>query len=325
MNLSIGLAGTARTRPLVDGRVPIAGIGADVTVMGVQALFNLQLATHRFDVCEFPIVTYLRSLEAHDQPYLAIPVFPSRHFRLSCIFVAEASKIDKPADLAGRRIGLPVFDMAAAVWVRGILHDFHGLDRHAPTYVTAGPEGPREGDEHPQFLPPAFTVERRSDAGLAQLLAAGEIDALYTARAPSTWPGPGVRRLFEDPRSVELDYHATTGIFPAMHVLAVKRSVAEANPGLPDALYRAFVDAQAVARADAFDSAALDTILPWQLEELLEAERLLGPDHWASGLAANRRMLEQVIAYSQADGLIATDLVPEDLFDGPGADQMLAT
>lgn len=143
MNLSIGLAGTARTRPLVDGRVPIAGIGADVTVMGVQALFNLQLATHRFDVCEFPIVTYLRSLEAHDQPYLAIPVFPSRHFRLSCIFVAEASKIDKPADLAGRRIGLPVFDMAAAVWVRGILHDFHGLDRHAPTYVTAGPEGPR--------------------------------------------------------------------------------------------------------------------------------------------------------------------------------------
>jgi 4,5-dihydroxyphthalate decarboxylase len=252
-------------------------------------------------------------------------VFPSRHFRLSCIFVAEGAGIDEPADLAGRRVGLPVFDMAAAVWLRGILHDLHGLDRFAPTYVTGGPEGPREGDEHPQYLPPAFKVERRSDAGLAQLLAAGEIDALYTARAPSTWPGPGVRRLFADPRGVELDYHRASGIFPAMHVLAVKRAVAEEHPGLPAALYRAFAEAQALARADLFDSAALDTILPWQLEELLDTERLLGPGHWASGLAANRRMLDQVIAYSRADGLVTADLTPEDLFAGPGATSILAT
>lgn len=325
MNLSIGLAGTARTRPLVDGRVSVAEATLDLTVMGVQALFNLQLSEHVFDVCEFPLVTYLRSLEAAEQLYLAIPIFPSRHFRLSCIFVAERAELDKPADLAGRRVGLPVFDMAAAVWVRGILHDLHGLDRFAPIYVTGGPEGPRDGDEHPQYFPPAFTVERRSDAGLGQLLAAGEIDALYTARAPSTWPGPGVRRLFEAPREVELDYHHSSGIFPAMHVLAVKRAVAEEHPDLPAALYRAFVEAQALARADLFDSAALDTILPWQLEELLETERLLGPDHWASGLAANRRMLEQIIAYSRADGLITTDLTPEDLFAGPGAAQILAT
>ncbi len=325
MKLSIGLAGTARTRPLTDGRVAIDGVDADITTMGVQALFNLQLTEHPFDVCEFPIVTYLRSLETDDQPYLAIPVFPSRHFRLSCIFVSERSGITEPSQLAGRRVGIPVFDMAAAVWVRGILHDFFGLDRTAPVYVTAGPEGPRDGDEHPQFLPPEFVVERRTDRGLAQMLADGEIDALYTARAPSTWPGPGVRRLFSSPREIELAYHARSGIFPAMHVLAVKRPVAAAAPWLPDALFAAFTRAQEIARADVLDSSALDSILPWQLEELLETERLLGADHWASGVAANRRMLEQIIDYARADGLVSGALTPEDLFVGPGAEAVLAS
>lgn len=325
MKLSLGLSDSARTRPIVDGRVAIDDVHAEIELMGVQALFNLQLTEHPFDACEFPLVTYLRTLESEDRPYLGIPIFPSRHFRLSCIFVAEGSGIETPADLAGRRVGLPVFDMAAAVWLRGILHDFHGLDRHAPIYVTAGPEGPRDGDEHPQVLPDGFTVERRTDAGLAQLLAAGEIDALYTARAPSTWPGPNVRRLFDRPRDVEVDYHRATGIFPAMHLLAVKRSVAEANPKLPLALFRAFADAQVLARADTFDSAALDTVLPWQLEELLETEELLGHDHWAAGLADNRRMLEQAIAYARADGLVTTDLTPDDLFAGPGEEQILDT
>ena len=325
MKISIGLSDTARTRPLTDGRVPIAGAAAEFTTMEVQDLFNLQLSEHPFDVCEFPIVTYLRSLETDERPYLAVPVFPSRHFRLSCIFVSEHSDVVEPADLAGRRVGVPVFDMAAAVWLRGILHDFHGLDRTSPIYVTAGTEGPRDGDEHPQFLPPGFTVERRTDRGLAQMLADGEIDALYTARAPSTWPGPGVRRLFPDPRQVELDYHARSAIFPAMHVLAVKRPVAEQAPWLPAALFDAFARAQTVARADVFDSSALDSILPWQLEELLESERLLGADHWSAGLHANRRMLAQVIAYAAADGLISNDLTPDDLFAGPGAETILAT
>ena len=325
MKISVGLSDTARTRPLTHGRVLIEGTEPEFTTMGVQQLFNLQLTEHTFDVCEFPIVTYLRTLETDDQPYLAIPVFPSRHFRLSCIFVSEHSDITEPADLAGRRVGLPVFDMAAAVWLRGILHDFHGLDRTSPIYVTAGTEGPREGDEHPQFLPPGFTVERRGDRGLAQMLADGEIDALYTARAPSTWPGPGVRRLFADPRRVELDYHAESGIFPAMHVLAVKRPLADAAPWLPGALFEAFDRAHDLARADVFDSSALDTILPWQLEELLETERLLGADHWSTGLAANRRMLSQIIAYAADDGLISGELTPEDLFAGPGAETILRT
>lgn len=325
MKLAIGLSDTARTRPLATGQVTIEGVEPKITLMGVQALFNLQLAQHPFDVCEFPLATYLRTLEDPARPYLAIPVFPSRHFRLSCVFVSEKSGVTRPADLAGRRIGISVFDMAAAVWLRGILQDHYGLDRFSPTYVIGGMEEPRSGDEHPQYYPPGFTLEHRTDASLAQLLADGEIDALVTARAPATWPGPGVRRLFEDVRAAELAYYRTTGIFPAMHVLAVKRPVAAAAPWLPGALFRAFTAAQAAARAALFDSAALDTVLPWQLEELLETEALLGADYWSSGLAANTRMLAQAIEYCLADGLITTSFTPADLFTGPGDTEILAT
>jgi len=314
--ISIGLSDSDRTRPLASGEVPIAGFDAEITLMGVQALFNRQLGEHVFDVCEFPLATYLRTLERPDRPYLAIPVFPSRHFRFSSVFVNKAAGIAAPADLAGRRIGLMVFDMAAAVWLRGIFEEHHGLDRTAPIYVTGGLEAPRAGDEHPQHYPAKFRIEHRTDRSLADLLATGEIDALYTARAPSTWPSATVGRLFEDPKPVELAYYAKTGIFPPMHVLAVKRKVAEANPGLVRALYDAFVAAAAVARAKLFDQAALSTSLPWQLEALLETERLLGRDYWPAGLAKNRAMLEVICRYVREDGLVDTAFSPEDLFEG---------
>ena len=283
----------------------------------MQALFNRQLRDHPFDVCEFPLATYLRTLETPERPYLAVPIFPSRHFRFSSVFVNAQAGIAKPADLAGKRVGLMVFDMAAAVWQRGIFEEFHGLPRTAPIYVTGGLEAPRSGDEHPQFYPPQFTIEHRTDRSLAELLASGEIDALYTARAPSTWPSENVRRLFDEPKRVELDYYRRTGIFPPMHILAVKRPLANQNPGLAKALFDAFAQAQKIARSRLFDQAALSTMLPWQLEGLLEAERELGTDYWPVGFVRNRAMLETIIRYLRADGLIRTDFTPEDLFEGP--------
>jgi 4,5-dihydroxyphthalate decarboxylase len=272
---------------------------------------------HTFDACEFPMATYLRTLETPERPYLAIPVFPSRHFRLSCLFVNADSAIVKPEDLVGKRIGISVFDMAAGVWLRGILHDHFGVDRHSPTYVIGGLEFPYAGDEHPQFYPEGFTFDFERETSLAQALAEGSIDAIVTARAPSTWTGAAgdrVRRLFEDPKAAELDYYLATGILPAMHVLAVKRPIAEAHPGLTDALLTAFTQAQEAARAQLWESAALDTMLPWQLEHLIETERLLGPDYWASGIEANRPMLDALIDYCLADGLISRRFTVEELF-----------
>lgn len=315
--LKIGVSDSDRTRPIAGGEARIEGVDADVTLMGVQALFNNQLTEHTFDCCEFPIGSYLRSMEHPDRRYVAIPVFPSRHFRLSCVFVNTSKGIKTPADLAGKRIGLPVFDMAAAVWLRGIFHDHYGLPRTAPIYVAGGLEAARTGDEHPQLYPDRFKHEYRTDKGLATLLAEGEIDALYTARAPSTWPSPSVDRLFDAPVEAELDYFTKTGIFPPMHLIAVKRTIAESNPGLLRAIFEAFARAQKIARDRLFDSAALGTMLPWQLEGLLFAEQRLGADYWPVGLAKNRDMLKVIIRYMLEDGLIATDFSPEEIFPDP--------
>jgi 4,5-dihydroxyphthalate decarboxylase len=316
--LKIGVSDSDRTRPIASGEVSIAGVAAEVTLMGVQALFNKQLTEHTFDCCEFPLTSYLRYLERPDRPYVAVPIFPSRHFRLSNVFINTAKEITKPADLAGKRIGVPVFDMAAAVWLRGIFQDHFGLARTAPIYVAGGLEMARSADEHPQLYPDRFRHEHRNDKSLAVLLAEGEIDALYTARAPSTWPSSSVRRLFDDPVQVELDYFAKTSIFPPMHVIAIKRAIAESNPGLLVAIYQAFAQAQDVARERLFDSAALSTMLPWQLESVLFTERRLGKDYWPVGLAKNRAMLKVVIRYMVEDRLISTEFAPEDLFSSAG-------
>jgi 4,5-dihydroxyphthalate decarboxylase len=161
LNLNIGVSDSDRTRPLANGDVAIAGCKPVVTFMGVQDLFNKQLTEHSFDCCEFPLGTYLRTLERPERPYLAIPIFPSRHFRLSSSFVNTTKGIKAPSDLAGKRIGVSVFDMAAAVWLRGIFQDHYGLPRMAPIYVAGGLEAPRTGDEHPQFYPDRFQHEER--------------------------------------------------------------------------------------------------------------------------------------------------------------------
>jgi 4,5-dihydroxyphthalate decarboxylase len=315
--LKIGVSDSDRTRPIASGEVPIAGVAAEVTLMGVQALFNRQLTEHTFDCCEFPLASYLRTLDRPDRPYVAVPIFPSRHFRFSDVFVNMSKGITKPADLAGKRIGVSVFDMAAAVWLRGIFADYYDLPRTAPIYVAGGLEAARTGDEHPQFYPDRFRHETRNDKGLAVLLADGEIDALYTARAPSTWPSASVGRLFDDPMPAELGYYSKSNIFPPMHVIAIKRPIAEANPGLLMAVYQAFAQAQIIARERLFDSAALSTMLPWQLESLLFTEQKLGKDYWPVGFTRNRAMLEVIVRYMAEDGLIKRKFSPEEVFSDP--------
>lgn len=314
--LKVGVSESDRTRPLVSGEVEIAGASSDITVMGVQALFNRQLTEHTFDCCEFPLTSFLRTLQRPDRPYVAVPVFPSRHFRLSSVFVNTTKGIKSPADLAGRKIGIPVFDMAAAVWLRGIFHDYYGLDRTSPVYITGGLEAPRSGDEHPQAYPSHFAHERRGDRSLSSMLADGEIDALYTARAPSSYPSKAVKRMFDDPMQAELEYFERSGIFPAMHLVAIKRPIAESTPGLSIAVFNAFARAQEIARARLADASALSTMLPWQLENLMFAEKRLGPDYWPVGVTKNRLMVETAIRYMVDDGLIETRFSVEDLFVG---------
>lgn len=325
LKLNVGLSDCDRMRPLVDGAVRIEGVDAKFSIMPVQELFNRQLREHTFDCCEFPLATYLRTLETPGRPYVAIPIFPSRHFRLSCVFINKNSGITRPADLEGRKVGIPVFDMAAAVWIRGIFAEHFDLDRFAPIYVNGGLEQPRVGEEHPQFYPPKFKIEHVGSRGaLSKMLDDGEIDALYTARAPSSYlrPSSNVVRLFDDPMTTELSYYRKTGIFPPMHIVCLKRSIFERDPTLASRLFDAFAAAQICAQERMRDSSALSIMLPWLFEHLSGTERLLGDDYWSVGFKSNKATLRKAIQYMREDELIRSDFDPEDLFS---SEALLAT
>ncbi len=314
--LSIGLSDADRTRAIAEGTVKIEGVEARAEMLPLQPLFNIQLTTHRFDCCEFPIATWLRHFNRPSQEYVGIPVFPSRHFRFSCVFVHRRRGFTKPADLAGKRIGTMVWDMAAAQWLRGIFDEHYGLPARSPIYVSAGAEVPRTGDDHPQEYPAGYTIEHRPDATLSAMLESGEIDALYTARAPSSFftASERVGRLFEDSMAAELAFFKRTGLHPPMHLIAVKTAIVEAHPWLPMALYKAFAEAQAVAQARLHDSATLGTMLPWAVQHMEMTERELGRDFWPTGFAKNRDTLVTLIRYMRAEGALTRDLVPEELF-----------
>ncbi len=207
-----------RTRALMEGRVPIDGVELNYLNLPVEEIFFRMLRHREFDVAELSLSSYTVSLFRDDPPFIAIPIFLSRYFRHSCIYVNAGSGIREPKDLMGRRIGNPEYQMTAPVWIRGIMSDEYGVPVTSPTYLSGGEEEPGRPEKIALSLPPEFRLEAiPPDKTLSRMIESGEIDALYTARAPSTYGnGSGkVRRLFEDYASVEREYYLKTRIFPA--------------------------------------------------------------------------------------------------------------
>jgi len=306
-----------RTRALADGRVRPDGIDLNVLNLHVEETFFRMLRNREFDVAEMSLSSYCVSLGREKPAFVAIPVFPSRFFRHSCIFVSAKSGIREPKDLAGKRIGAPEYQMTAPVWIRGILQDEYGVDCSSPEYWTGGEEEPGRDEKIRLDLPAKIRV-RPIDPGktLARMLADGELDALHTARMPSTFlsrPG-AVRRLFENYVEVEKAYFRKTKIFPIMHTVVIRREVYEANRWIAQSLLKAFAQAQRVVYDNLYNSAALVTMLPWQLAAVEEARRELGDDWWAYGFAPNRHVLDTFLRYHHEQGLSRRRLASEELF-----------
>jgi 4,5-dihydroxyphthalate decarboxylase len=306
-----------RTRALADGSVRPEGVDLRYLGLEVEETFFRMLRHREFDAAEMSLSSYAVTLSREDPPFVAIPVFPSRMFRHACIFVSAKSGIREPRDLAGRRVGVPEYQMTAPVWIRGILQDEHGVDPASVRYFSGGVEEPGREEKLKLDLPPRFSVTPIGPAQtLAQMLADGEIDALYTARTPSTFatrPGT-VRRLFEDYVSAERDYHRRTGIFPIMHTVVIRRDVLRANPWVAVSLLKAFAEAKRRARADLDAANALASMLPWQIAHVEEARRELGEDWWPYGFAPNRAVLDPFLRYHHEQGLSKRRLAPEELF-----------
>lgn len=304
-----------RVRPLMDGTVRVDGVDLNFQNLVVEETFFRMLRFHEFDASELSMSSYLMSLARPNPRFIAIPVFPSRFFRHSCIYVNAASGIRAPADLIGKRVGSPEFQMTAPVWIRGILAEHHGVPVHSVTHVTGGEEAPGRDEKLPLALPPNFRLERiNGDNTLAAMLRDGGIDALVTARKPSTYDGQRVVRLFPDYAAVERDYWRQTGIFPIMHVIVIRREVYEANRWVARALYKAFVEAQAICHQGLRETAALKGMLPWFNAHVEDTIDLMGEDFWPYGLARNRTALDTFLRYHREQGLHDGVLTAEQMF-----------
>ncbi|GKY90110.1 hypothetical protein [Sinisalibacter aestuarii] len=306
-----------RMFPILDGRVQPQGIDLNFLNMPVEETFFRMLRHQEFDVSELSLSSYVVSLHKPERPFIAIPVFPSRFFRHSSIYVNAESGIEKPEDLAGKKVGCPEYQMTAPVWIRGILSDDFGVPVNSVTYFTGGEEEPNRVEKLKLDLPEDIrVVPIGPDKTLSQMLYDGEIDALYTARKPSTYTGPNgkVRRLFEDFPAVEKAYFQRTGIFPIMHTVAIRRAVYEADPWICQSLLKAFDEAKDITVQSLSETAALKTMLPWAAAHFEEAQAALGEDYWPYGFAPNRDTVATFLRYSHEQGLSPRLLEPEEIF-----------
>jgi len=306
-----------RTRALADGRVPVDGVDLTYLSLPVEETFFRMLRYHEFDAAEMSLSSYVMSLFSGAPPFVAIPVFPSRSFRHSCIFVNRHSGISEPKDLIGKKAGSPEYQLTAPVWIRGILSDEYAVPVAGVKYFTGGQEEPGRIEKMKLSLPAEIQVQQIPAAKtLAKMLDSGEIDALYTPRIPSTFlHGSGsVRRLFENHAEVERAYFRKTRIFPIMHTVVIRRDIYEKHPWVAQSLYKAFVLAQRETYRDLYEAAALKYMLPWLLQHVEETRVMMGQDFWPYGFEPNLHTLETFLRYSHEQGLSKRQLNPRELF-----------
>jgi 4,5-dihydroxyphthalate decarboxylase len=306
-----------RTRALLEGRIQPDGVDLTYLNLPVEETFFRMLRYREFDAAEMSLSSYVMTLFTPERPFVAIPVFPSRVFRHSCIYVHADSGIREAHDLAGKRVGTPEYQMTAGVWIRGILADEHAVPVESVTYFTGGEEQPGRPEKLQLDLPSQIRVERiGAGQTLSAMLSSGEIDALYTARMPSSFRGGDrrVKRLFDDFMSVEQDYFRRTRIFPIMHTVVLRREVYEAHRWVAQSLYKAFRAAQQETYADLYETAALKAMLPWLTAHVEAARAEMGDDFWPYGVAQNEHTLATFLRYSHEQGLSKRLLQPSELF-----------
>lgn len=305
-----------RTEALRDGRIRPAGIELTYLAERVENTFFRMARFQEFDAAELSLSSYVIGL-TRDAPFIAVPVFPSRMFRHSGIYVSAASGIEQPADLVGKQVGVAEYQLTANVWIRGILADEHGVPVDAVTYRTGGLHEAGRIEKLAIDLPPGVHVTPVDRARtLSDMLASGELDALYSPRTPESFSrgDSGVRRLFDPSGPAEEEYFRRTGIFPIMHVLAIRRELYEQHRWIARSLYDAFEAAKALCAAGIDETAASRYMLPWLHDEVARTRAILGEDYWPYGLDRNRDVLRTFLRYSHEQGLATRLLEPEELF-----------
>lgn len=317
LQLSVAIGNYDRNRPLVDGEVGIDGADPVFMLLSPEEIFFRAFRHQAFDVCELSLSSHLVSVARGTSAYVGIPAFLSRAFRHSSIYIRTDKGIAAPADLKGRRIGVPEYQLTAIVWARALLAEEYGVQPADIVWVRGGLEEPGRPEKISVSLPPGIRIEDAPpERSLNALLEEGEIDGFIGPRAPSCFDGGHghVARLFSDPATAA-DYFRRTGLFPIMHILGLRRTLADAHPWLPGALLKAFEASKRAALAKLADTSATKVTLPFVEEQLVAARALLGDDFWPYGLTeANRHTLETFCGYHHSQGLSERRVAVDELF-----------
>jgi 4,5-dihydroxyphthalate decarboxylase len=319
LQLTLACGRYDRTQPLIDGRVEPEGVDLTFIPLRPGETFWRMLNHGEFDVSEMSLSSYTILRSEGDTRFIAIPVFPSRVFRHSAVYLRADSKIETPQDLKGKRIGVADYQMTAAVWVRGFLKSEYGVVPEDVTWVLGRPVR--------TIKPPAgIRIEAMSaETTLEAMLERGEIDALASVMIPKAL-GSTMRRLFREPRQVERAYYEKTGIFPIMHTFVLKTSLYEKNPWLAVSFYRAFCRARDIAYRTMYDTDALSVSLPWVIDEVEETRKIFGPQIWDYSIEGSRPTLEALVSHLDEQRLTRRRMKVEELFVpniGPGLAEYL--
>ncbi len=309
-----------RTRALADGRVTVAGADLRYVPLDPEEIFFRMLNHGEFDVSEMSLATYVITRQA-GRPFVAIPVFPSRMFRHTSVYV-NSDRMPGGTDamaaaqaLAGATVGVAEYQLTANVWIRGILAEHYGVPVSSVRYRTGGLNAPGRHEKFAITLPPEIDIAPiPAGRTLSGMLAAGELDAVYSPRAPESFGTGSVRRLFGDTRAEEERYFAATGIFPIMHVIVLHRRVYEDNRWLARELLKSFTAAKQLAYEELARTAALRVSLPFAREEYERTVATMGADYWAYGIEANQPVLSTFLRYAAGQHLIGEVPDPDSLF-----------
>lgn len=317
LSLTLACPPYDRVQALLNGAVVPEGIELNILPLEVEEVFWRQLKNGEFDASESSLSTYTMLRAKGDDRFIAIPAFPSRFFRHSCIFINTNKEIKKPEDLKGKKVGVPEYQMTAPVWQRGIMSDEFGVNPSDISWCSGGQEEPGRVDKVTMAFPPGVHLEQiPKDKTLSKMLDEGEIDALFTARAPSCFQNksPNVARLFPNFREVEESYFQRTGIFPIMHTFIIKRDIYEAHRWVAMSLFKALRQAKDWAVNNFNITSALYTTLPWLTDEVERTKLALGVDFWPYGIEPNRKTLETFLRYHYEQGLSNRKMTIEELF-----------
>ncbi|WP_406462442.1 ABC transporter substrate-binding protein [Streptomyces sp. NBC_01622] len=316
LRLTLAVNDSDQVRDLVTGRVPVDGAELSCLLLPVEEIFFRFTKFREWEVSEMSLGKYCALRARGDDSLVGIPVFLSRSFRHSGIFIREDGPVDDPSALAGGRIGIPEWTVTATVYQRALLQHEYGIDLAGVDWVQGGINEPGRVETLPVGLPAGVRVRPERVRSLNQMLLDGDLDAICVPHPPSAFEDRSGRivQLFSDSRSVEEDYYNRTGIFPIMHLVVLRADVHERHPWAAMSLLKAFTEAKERSLARLLDPTAPHFPLPWGPEHARAAERVFGRDSWPYGIEPNRTTIEAFLRYSHEQGLAPRLLAPEDLF-----------